>query len=206
MSKYEIGGVQGRFQPDSDNQVLENKLGITDSAERDEAELILLGKLYEDVLLHVVPSGQIKVADLKKWHYRWLGNLYEWAGDERSVNMSKGDFHFAAVAQISQLLKKLENEYLQAYTPCSGYDDKQIAEAVAIVHVELILVHPFRDGNGRISRLLADVMMMQAGYPTLDYSCWDENNTDYFSAIRQGMEMNYAPMKEWVARAMVKAS
>lgn len=202
MSKYDIGGVQGRFQPDSNDQVLENKLGITDPAERDEAELVLLEKLYEDVLLHDSPNGQIKVADLKKWHYRWLGNLYEWAGEERAVNMSKGDFHFAAAAQVPQLLDKFESEYLRRYAPCSGYDDEQLAEAVAIVHVELILIHPFRDGNGRISRFLADVMMAQAGYPALDYSCWDQNKTDYFAAIRQGLEMNYAPMMKWVTRAM----
>ena len=202
MSKYDIGGIQGRFQPGSNDQVLENKLGITDPAERDEAELVLLEKLYEDVLLHHFPTSQIKVSDLKKWHRRWLGNLYAWAGDERSVNMSKGDFHFAVAAQIPQLLDKFEREYLLRYTPCSGYDDERLIEAVAIVHVELILIHPFRDGNGRLSRLLADVMMGQAGYPPLDYSCWDQNKADYFAAIRQGLEMNYAPMMEWVAQAM----
>jgi len=202
MSKYEIGGIQGRFQPGSNDQVLENKLGITHPAERDEAELVLLEKLYEEVLLHDLPTGHITVSGLKKWHYRWLGNLYEWAGDERSVNMSKGDFHFAAAAQISQLLDKFEREYLHGYTPCSGYNDEQLVEAVAIVHVELILIHPFRDGNGRISRLLADVMIGQAGYPPLDYTSWDQNKDEYFSAIRQGLDMNYAPMKQWVARAM----
>ena len=202
MSKYEVGGDQGRFQPGSNNQVLENKLGITDPAERDEAELVLLEKLYEDVLLYNLPSGQITVTDLKKWHHRWLGNLYAWAGDERSVNMSKGDFPFAVAAQIPQLLTKFEQEYLHRYTPCNGYDDEQLTEAVAIVHVELILIHPFRDGNGRISRLLADVMMVQAGYPPLDYSCWDQNKTDYFAAIGQGLEMNYTPMMDRVTQAM----
>lgn len=202
MSKYEVGGVQGRFQPGSNNQVLENKLDITDPAERDEAELVLLEKLYEDVLLHNLPGGQIEVADLKNWHYRWLGNLYAWAGDERSVNMSKGDFHFAVAAQIPQLLAKFEREYLHRYTPCHGYDDKQLLEAVAIVHVELILIHPFRDGNGRISRLLADVMMGQAGYAPLDYSDWDQNKADYFAAIGQGLDMNYQPMMERVTQAM----
>ena len=202
MSKYDIGGVQGRFQPGSNGRVLENKLGITDPAERDEAELILLEKLYENVLLHDLPTDQVNVSDLKKWHYRWLGNLYEWAGAERSVNMSKGDFHFAAAAQIPQLLNKFEQEYLHSYTPCSGYDDEQLVEAIAIVHVELILIHPFRDGNGRLSRLLADVMMAQAGRPPLDYSDWDQNKTGYFSAIKQGLDMNYEPMKAWVAPSM----
>jgi len=202
MGKYDIGSSQGRFQPGSNEQVLENQLGITEPTERDEAELVLLAKLYEQVLLHDLPDGQITIADLKHWHYRWLGNLYEWAGEERSVNMSKGDFHFAAAAQIPFLLSKFEQEYLHRYTPCSDYDDEQLAEAIAIVHVELILIHPFRDGNGRISRLLADVMMAQAGYSPLDYTSWDENKPEYFLAIRQGMDMNYEPMKQWVARVM----
>ena len=66
----------------------------------------------------------------------------------------------------------------------------------------LILIHPFRDGNGRLSRLLADVMMAQAGYSPLDYSSWDQDRTGYFAAIGQGLDMNYTPMQEWVARAM----
>lgn len=202
MSKYEIGGVQVRFQPGSNGLVLENKLSITDPAERDEAELVLLEKLYEDVLLHHLPTGRIGISDLNRWHRRWLGSLYEWAGDERSVNMSKGDFHFAAVAQISQLLNKFERNYLHRYTPCSGYHNEQLIEAIATVHVELILIHPFRDGNGRLSRLLADVMMAQADHPPLDYSSWDQDKDGYFSAVRQGLDMDYESMKEWIKRGM----
>ena len=92
MTKYEIGGSQSLYQAGSNDQVLANKLGITDIADIDEAELVLLGKLYEDVLLNNLPLNSITVADIKTWHRRWLGNVYEWAGDERSVNMSKGDF------------------------------------------------------------------------------------------------------------------
>jgi cell filamentation protein len=48
-------------------------------------------------------------------------------------------------------------------------DEEQLIAAVAITHVELILIHPFREGNGRLSRLLADVMAVQGGYKPLDY-------------------------------------
>ena len=116
--------------------------------------------------------------------------------------MSKGDFHFAAAGQIAQLLGKFEQDFLRRCTPCTGYSQEQLIEAVAVVHVELILIHPFRDGNGRLSRLLADVMMAQAGYSPLDYSSWDQDRTGYFAAIGQGVDMNYTPMQEWVARAM----
>lgn len=201
MSKYDIGGSQGRYQPGSNDRVLENKLGITEPADMDEAELVLLEKLYEDVLLAKLPAGKITVADIKTWHRRWLGNLYKWAGDERSVNMGKGDFQFAAAGQIPQLLSKFEQQYLSRHTPCTDFSPEQLIEAIAIVHVEFILIHPFRDGNGRLSRLLADVMAVQAGHQPLDYSCWDENKAEYFAAIGQGMSMNYEPMKDWVSRA-----
>ena len=115
--------------------------------------------------------------------------------------MAKDEFQFAAAGQIPQLLSKLEQEHLKRYTPCTNDSLEQLVEAIAVVHVEFILIHPFRDGNGRLSRLLADVMAVQAGYPPLDYSCWDQNKDAYFSAIGQGMSMNYEPMKDWVSRA-----
>jgi len=182
--------------------VLANKLGITDVADINEAELVLLAKLYEDVLLTQVPINGIKVNDIKTWHRRWLGNVYEWAGDERSVNMSKGEFHFAAANQIPQLLNKFESDYLNRYTPCKDFTKEQLIEAIAVVHIEFILIHPFRDGNGRLSRLLSDVMAIQAGFQPLDYTSWDQNKDEYFSAIQQGMDMNYVTMKNLVSRAL----
>lgn len=202
MTKYGISGLQGRYQAGSNNQVLANKLGITEPADMDEAELVLLEKLYESVLLSHFSHGGIKVDDIKTWHRRWLGNVYEWAGDERSVNMSKGDFHFAAAAQISQLMNKFESDYLNRYTPCTDLSNEELIEAIAVVHIEFILIHPFREGNGRLSRLLADVMAVQAGFQPLDYSGWDENKNEYFSSIQQGMDMNYEPMKKLVEQAL----
>lgn len=205
MSKYEVGGPQGHYQPGSDDRVLENKLGIIEPVDMDEAELVLLQKLYEDVLLTNLPQASITVADVKAWHFRWLGNVYEWAGQERSVNMAKGDIQFAAAAQIPRLLVKFEEEFLGHYTPCSNFNIEQIIEAIAIVHIEFILIHPFRDGNGRLSRLLSDVMAVQAGLQPLDYSSWDQNKDAYFSAISRGMGKDYETMKDWVNRAVTSA-
>ncbi|MDZ7829356.1 MAG: Fic family protein [Halofilum sp. (in: g-proteobacteria)] len=77
-----------------------------------------------------------------------------------------------------------------------------MVEAIAVTHVELILIHPFREGNGRLARLLADVMATQAGHGLLDYSGWDSNKASYFAAIQQGMESEYGPMKQLVAAAL----
>jgi cell filamentation protein len=150
----------------------------------------------------VVEDQIITVAELSEWHRKWLGNIYEWAGQERSVNMSKGDFHFATVAQIPRLLAELDKKYLSVYTPCQGFNESRLVEAIAIVHVELILVHPFREGNGRLSRLLANVMALQAGWPELDFSAWDAASEDYFAAIRAGMDCNYEPLKALVKQVL----
>ncbi|NYT84614.1 Fic/DOC family protein [Pollutimonas harenae] len=201
-TRYDVNGMQGRFEPQSNNLVLANKLGITVPADIDEAELVLLQKLYESVLQDHLPAGRIRSAHLKNWHKRWLGNIYAWAGHVRTVNMSKGGFPFAPAAQVPRLFAEFDRDCLAAYTPCMGFDQGQLTNAIAVTHVEFILMHPFREGNGRISRLLADVMAVQAGHGPLDYSCWEQNKPDYILAIQQGLERNYEPMKYWVRQVL----
>ena len=200
--RYQADGVQGSWQPGSNERVLANKLGVTDPQEMAEAELVLLEKLYESVLLDELPDRKLQIADLKSWHRRWLGNVYAWAGEERSVNLSKGDFHFAAVAQIPRLLAEFERKCLARFTPCHAHGDDGLVEAIAVTHVEFILIHPFREGNGRLSRLLADVMAVQAEHEPLDYSGWDADKPAYFGAIQQGLLGNYEPMKRLAAGAL----
>ena len=179
-----------------------NLLGITSPEEMNEVELGLLVQIYENVLVEDLPNRVLTVEDLKTWHRRWLGNVYTWAGQERSVNMGKGGFSFAAAGQIPRLLQQFEQSCLQRWTPCHGLDLGELVEAIAVTHVELILIHPFREGNGRLSRLLADVMAVQAGHDPLDYSAWETNKDAYIGAIHQGVLMNFEPMKHWVRVAM----
>ncbi|PWC12734.1 cell filamentation protein Fic [Brenneria roseae subsp. americana] len=202
MSRYDVSGNEGQYEKDSGEQVLANKLGIAASDEIDEAELVLLEQLYQSVFEEQFPEGQLSVALLKSWHRRWLGNIYEWAGQERTVNISRGGFMFAPSAQLSKLLNEFDTKYLAHYTPCSSMNEEQLITAIAITHVELILIHPFREGNGRLSRLLADVMAVQAGFKPLDYQSWEQNKTQYISAIHAGMSMDYEPMKHWVSKGI----
>lgn len=201
-SRYEVGADQGSFEPGSNDQVLRNKLGITDSEEMDAVELLLLEQLYQAVLVEDLPDRRLRVADLKTWHRRWLGNVYGWAGQECSVNMGKGDFQFAAAAQIPRLLSVFERDCLARFTPCHDFSDDALLEALAVTHVEFILIHPFREGNGRLSRLLADVMVVQAGHEPLDYSAWDADKPAYFGAIHAGMAGDYGPMRKLVNAAL----
>ncbi|MBB1583465.1 Fic family protein [Serratia sp. OS31] len=202
MSRYDVSGNEGQYEKESGEQVLANKLGIAASDEIDEAELVLLEQLYQSVFEEQFPEGQLSVALLKSWHRRWLGNIYEWAGQERTVNICKGGFMFAPSAQLSKLLDEFDTKYLAHYTPCSSMNEEQLITAIAIIHVELILIHPFREGNGRLSRLLADVMAVQAGFKPLDYQSWEQNKTQYISAIHAGMSMDYEPMKHWVSKGL----
>jgi len=202
INRYRAKGSQAEMQPGSNAQVLRNTPGITDPTQMDEAELSLLLQLYEWLMGDQFPERRLDVADLMEWHRLWLGNLYDWAGQVRSVNLAKGEFHFAAAAQIPRLLAEFERDCLHRYTPCENMDDDALAEAIAICHVELILIHPVREGNGRLSRLLADVMAVQAGRGPLDYSRWDADKTAYFSAIQCGMGRDYAPMRELVSVAL----
>lgn len=68
--------------------------------------------------------------------------------------------------------------------------EEQLIEAIAVTHVELILILPFREGNGRLSRLLADVMAVQGGYMPLDYQSWEQNKAEYISGYVNGLRPN----------------
>ena len=202
IDRYHASGPQADSQPGSDGLVLRNRLGITDPQQLQDAELQLLLQLYEFVLGEAFPERGIKVADLAEWHRLWLGNVYVWAGQLRSVNLGKGGFQFAAAAQLPRLLQDFELQCLRPSTPCTDMDGEALAQAIALCHVEFILIHPFREGNGRLSRLLADVMAMQAGHGLLDYTTWDADKTAYFAAIQKGMSRNYQPMQALVSAAL----
>lgn len=201
-NRYDTSGnIEAQFEPGSDEHVLENKLGITDPSEMDDIELDLLRQLYDSVIDTVHDDQRITVADLCEWHRQWLGNVYVWAGQYRTVNMGKADFQFAASGQIPRLMDVLDNDILSVHTPCVGMSEDRLVEAIAVVHIELILIHPFREGNGRLSRLLANVMALQAGRSELDFTLWDTDKTAYFSAIQSGLD-DYEPMKQLVRQVL----
>jgi cell filamentation protein len=168
----------------------------------DELELRLLGELYDELLVQNLPVRPLTAADLRRWHQLWLGNVYAWAGQERSVNLGKAGFQFASARLLPGLLLDLERKYLARWTPCSRLGAEELVQAIAVTHVELILIHPFREGNGRLSRLLADVMAVQAGKQPLDYSSWERRKEAYIGAIHAGFSGDYGPMTSFVADAL----
>jgi cell filamentation protein len=132
--------------------------------------------------------------------------IYEWAGSYRNVNLSKNNFPFAAAKMIPLLMKQFEKEFLQKHTPCKFKSFVRIVQSLAEVHVELILIHPFREGNGRLARLLSMVMASQAGLPILDFTdITGRKRKEYFSAIQSGLERDYKPMEKIFSRVIERS-
>ena len=134
--------------------------------------------------------------DILWLHKTWLDGVFLWAGAYRTVNIGKGGFMFAAAAHVPELMRQFESDQLARLTPCRFEQIGDIVAALAEVHVELILIHPFREGNGRIARLLTVIMGLQAGLPPLDFSEIQEAKRDeYFTAVQAGLDRDYKPME-----------
>lgn len=188
-SRYKVSGTEGQFQPGSDDRVLLNLIGLTDPADMMIAETELLEALYLQIFDNF-PS-EVTFQTICNWHHTWLGNVYSWAGHYRTVNMSKPDIIFTPAIWIQELAQDFNTKYLSRFHELPEMNDDELVAFLAAVHVEFILIHPFREGNGRISRLLLDVMAVKAGAQPLDYTLWDANRDFYFKSIQAGRDGDY---------------
>ncbi len=196
--RYSTEGFgEAEFEPGSRKRVLKNLVNIKSKREMDALEYHSLTKTISNSFDQFDSHHRFTVSDLHKLHKNWLGALYPWAGEYRQVNMSKDGFPFAAAHLVPKLMEKFERTELKKYTPCNFSDEAQIIQALAIVHVEFVLIHPFREGNGRLGRLLAIIMGAQAGLPPLDFGgITGKKKLEYFAAVREGLDNNYAPMEQ----------
>ena len=200
MKRYDVSSSEGECQPGSDNRVLRNLLGLTDPAEMSIAETELLEDLYIQVFDDY--PDELTFQTLEQWHRAWLGNVYDWAGQHRTVDMSKPNIRFASPLQITKLAEKFEAKYLSRFAELPNMDDEQLVSFLAEMHVEFILVHPFREGNGRVSRLLLDVMSFKAGAQPLDYSLWNKHKNFYFKSIQAGRDGDYQHVERLIRDVM----
>ena len=196
--RYKTTGlVEDTFEPGSRGRVLKNRLGITGKRKMDAVEASEQLKTLNNVVRIYDQKHRFVAADICHIHKLWLGEVYEWAGKYRQVNISKGNFTFAMARHIPELMEKFEQKALFEFTPCLATDKKKIIHAVAVVHTELILIHPFREGNGRLARILAVLMGLQAGLPPFDFGgISGKSRQKYFAAVQAGMEYNYQPMED----------
>ena len=92
-------------------------------------------------------------------------------------------------------MAEFEGGPLKRHTPCLSGSIEHLATALAEVHVELLLIHPFREGNGRVARILAVIMGLQAGLPALYFdNLSGRKRQEYFAAVQAGVDRNYQPM------------
>ncbi|TKB82486.1 MAG: Fic family protein [Nitrospira sp.] len=117
-------------------------------------------------------------------------------GHYRRVNVSKDGFPFAASAHVPAMMDQCERSVLSRCTSCVFADPADVIHALAETHVELVLIHPFRDGNGRLARVLSSLMALQAGLPLLDYGGMaGAGKAAYIAAIQAGLDKHYEPME-----------
>ena len=206
-TRYDTGQLtEDQFERGSRGRVLKNLLGIRSKRAMDEMEATKLAKATDWAIRHVTADQRFTAADICHWHKQWLGEVYPWAGEYRQVNISKGGFVFAMAAQVPRLMLEFERKELARFTPCAFDNLEDVLKALAITHCELVLIHPFRDGNGRLSRLFSQLIALQAGLPLLNFSVIKGKQREtYFAAVRAGMGRDYAPMIE-VFRKVVKTS
>lgn len=189
--------VEAHCEPGSRGRVLKNLLRIKRKREMDQAEAREQLRALEELISIYDERHRFTAADVRKIHRIWLKPIYSWAGLYRQVNLSKGDFPFAAARQIPRLMTEFEKGPLREFTPCRFGSLDAVAGAIAVVHTELMLIHPFREGNGRVGRLLVTLMALQAGLPPLDFGgIKGRKRLEYFGAVRAGIDRDYRPMEK----------
>lgn len=194
--RYAAAGMESEFQPGSRGRVLRNLLGITRVREMEVAETQALTVSQQTALEIYGPSHRFTPADICRLHRMWLGSIYPWAGKYRTLNIGKGGFQFAHAPLIPRLMATLGKEVLRRHTPCGSAADATVARSMAEVHAELILIHPFRDGNGRVARLVAALMAAQAGLLSPSFSALaGGGKRRYVQAIHAAMSRDYAPLE-----------
>jgi cell filamentation protein len=202
-ARYEPAGTESEPEPRSRGRVLRNKLGIVKVRDMELAESQALWLAQNEAVETYAADYRFTAQDVCALHRNWLGPIYEWAGEYRTVNLGRGGFQFASATLIPELMRKFEREVLAKYTPCREGSVKEIAAALAIVHSELILIHPFRDGNGRLARLVASLMGLQAKLPALDFSALDgTGKAPYIAGIHAALAQNYAPLTATFEKAI----
>lgn len=165
---------------------LENKLGITDSAElaRTEEKIskIKAIELYESDFIEEFEVG--KFSGLAKIHKFLFDEIYDFAGKIRTVNIAKGNFRFAPVMYLEMALKNIDE------MPQSTYDE------IVEKYVEMNVAHPFREGNGRSTRIWLDSILKKELKLVVDWNKVDKE--DYLLAMER------SPIKDVEIKVLLK--
>lgn len=205
INRYTAHGPEAEFEPGSRGRVLRNLAGVRSAREMARLESERLLAATEQLIDETEVDQRFRAADMCRMHRLWLGNVYAWAGEYRQVNIGKDGFMFAAAHLIPALMKEFERGPLRQFTPCRFTTVEEQAHALAVVHAELILIHPFREGNGRCARLVATLMGLQAGLPVLNFGgIRGDEKKRYISAVHAAVGRDYAPMTAIFRRVIAR--
>lgn len=153
--------------------ILENKLGITNSAELADVEERIskqkAAELFETGYLDTLEAGSF--AALAEIHRCLFDEIYDFAGKLREVNIAKGSFRFAPVMYLTEALKSIEG------MPQSNFEE------IIAKYVEMNVAHPFREGNGRSTRIWLDCILKKEQGMVVDWSAVDKQ--DYLLAMER---------------------
>ena len=167
---------------------LENKLGITNSAELAREEERISKKkaveLFESGSLDKLAPGRF--ASLQAIHKALFEDIYDFAGELRTVNLAKGNFRFAPLMYLEAALANIDK------MPQSAFDE------IIEKYVEMNIAHPFREGNGRSTRLWLDQMLKACIGQVVDWSKADKE--DYLLAMER------SPIKDVEIKMLLKAA
>ena len=153
--------------------MLDNKLGITNEVELSkEEERITKLKALELFDTNTINEFEVGTySGLSAIHKYLFSDIYEFAGKMRSVNLAKGNFRFAPVLYLDEVLNKIDE------MPQKNFDE------IIKKYVEMNVAHPFREGNGRSTRIWLDMMLKKELGKVIDWS--KVNKEDYLSAMER---------------------
>ena len=167
---------------------LENKLGLTSSADLAREEERISKKkavaLFETRLLDTLPAG--KFVTLQAIHKYLFEDIYDFAGEIRTVNMAKGNFRFAPLMYLQAALENIDK------MPQSNFDE------IVEKYVEMNIAHPFREGNGRSTRIWLDHILKNEIGRVVDWSKVDKE--DYLLAMER------SPIKDVEIKVLLKGA
>ena len=166
--------------------ILENKLNITDQAELAREEERISKKcakeMFETGFLNTLEPGTFET--LKEIHKYLFEDVYEFAGELRQVNIAKGNFRFIPLAYLEEAIKNIEK------MPQSTYDE------IIEKYVEMNIAHPFREGNGRSTRIWLDLILKKELNLVVDWSKIDKK--EYLLAMER------SPIKDVEIKELLK--
>lgn len=153
--------------------MLDNKLGLTSSADlaREEERISKkkAAELFEQGILDDLPTGQFST--LQAIHQYLFEDIYDFAGQIRKINIAKGNFRFAPLVYLEAALDNIDK------MPQSTFDE------IVEKYVEMNIAHPFREGNGRSTRIWLDHILKKEIGKVVDWSLVDKD--DYLLAMER---------------------